>query len=120
MAEFEFFALSLLKLALALLGLSDLFPIFLQRAAVALSIVFTFGAGDREEVNNRGFSIISRAIGRALQPRSSNTVRWLCGIGCEIALGQIGNGDRQRPWCSLAFANVPQRLLPKNSPKQLK
>jgi hypothetical protein len=38
----------------------------------------------------------------------------------EIAFGQIGNGDRQRPWCSLAFANVPQRLLPKNSPKQLK
>jgi hypothetical protein len=33
---FEFFALSLLKLALALLGLGDLFPIFLQRAAVAL------------------------------------------------------------------------------------
>jgi hypothetical protein len=37
----------------------------------------------------------------------------------EIAFGQIGNGDRQ-PWCSLAFANVPHRLLPKNSPKQLK
>jgi hypothetical protein len=36
----------------------------------------------------------------------------------EIAFEQIGNGDKQRPWCSLAFANVPQRLLPKNSPKR--
>jgi hypothetical protein len=34
---------------------------------------------------------------------------------CEIAFGQIGNGDRQR---ALASANVPQRLLPKNSPKR--
>src|SRR5262245_5840902 len=43
---FEFFALSLLKLALALLGLGDLFPIFLQRAAVALlNRLPPFGAG---------------------------------------------------------------------------
>ena len=33
----------------------------------------------------------------------------------EIALGQIGNGDIL---CSLASANVPQRLLPKNSPSR--
>ena len=75
-------------------------------------------AGSLHECGERAVSR-RRAISR-LQPRSSNTVRWLCGIGCEIAFGQIGNGDRQRPWCSLAFANVPQRLLPKNSPKQLK
>ena len=36
-----------------------------------------------------------RLVGKSrLQPRSSNSVRWLCGIGCEIAFGQIGNGDR--------------------------
>jgi hypothetical protein len=67
----------------------------------------------------RGTRAVSRrrVISR-LQPRSSRTVRWLCGIACEIAFGQISNGDG--PWCSLAFANVPQRLLPKNSPKRLK
>jgi len=67
--------------------------------------------------NTRGVAATShlKALAQKL-----NTVRWLCGIGCEIAFGQIGNGDRQRPWCSLAFANVPHRLLPKNSPKQLK
>jgi hypothetical protein len=52
----------------------------------------------------------------AAAARSSNTVRWRCGIECEIVFGQIGNGDRQRPWCSLAFANVPQRL-PQKLPK---
>ena len=36
-----------------------------------------------------------------------------CAALLEVAFGQIGNGDRQRPWCSLAFANAPQRLLPK-------
>src|SRR5262245_58650490 len=35
-------------------------------------------------------------------------------LQCEIAFGQIGNGTL----CSLTSANVPQRLLPKNSPKR--
>jgi hypothetical protein len=35
----------------------------------------------------------------------------------EIAFGQIGSGDTL---CSLASADVRQRLLPKNSPKRLK
>ena len=74
-------------------------------------------AGSLHEWGERAVSR-RRAISR-LQPRSSNTVPWLCGIGCEIAFGQIPR-HRQRPWCSLAFANVSQRLLPKNSPKQLK
>jgi hypothetical protein len=45
-------------------------------------------------------------------------VRLLMILKGEIAFEQIGNGDRQRPCAPLASANVPQRLLPKNSPKR--
>jgi hypothetical protein len=31
----------------------------------------------------------------------------------EIAFEQIGNGDKQRPWCSLAFATFRNVYSPK-------
>jgi hypothetical protein len=57
---------------------------------------------------------------QGFRPKLKNgamTVRHWMILQGEIAFGQIGNGDTL---CSLASANVQQRLLPRNSPKRLK
>jgi hypothetical protein len=68
-------------------------------------------------------SVAGRVISKASAPKLKHgamAVRHWVILKGEIAFEQIGNGDRQRPWCSLAFANVPQRFTPQKLPKALK
>jgi hypothetical protein len=55
----------------------------------------------------------SQGLSPEAQMRCDGLRHWMI-LQCEIAFGQIGNGTL----CSLTSANVPQHLLPKNSPKR--
>ena len=65
-------------------------------------------------------------VGAAQPPANSlhsNTVRWLCVPDDPAGRDRVWADWQRRQavtLCSLAFANVQQRLLPKNSPKRLK